>query len=240
MATGRAVADQMDLYAAPLRKKPGTLPGVIFCHGANLLPSSTVGTAFEYSNGLPLFNSIRENFTYGEGDFSGNSMGNDTAIGNVDDFRTWMQTMGAKSGKVAMFGTSMGAITSLNYAYAHPENVSCVAAIIPAVDLNYFANNPASSALVNAAYGDAYDDDTDGLTHNPAKYAADFPTDIPVHLWYSTGDNTVPYAQVEEFIENCPSAVGTIHSTTLDHGLASVAAVKIPDVLNFFATKANW
>jgi dienelactone hydrolase len=244
LGVGRAVAGQEDFYAAPLRawQNPGTAQGVIICHGfiGDLVATpSAVGLAFEYSIGVPLFNHLREQFAYAEGDFSNDAWGNDTAIANVETMRSWMQSsMGAKSGKVALVGISMGGLTALNYAMAHPENVACVVGLIPAVNLQALLSNPAGTDSINAAYGGTYDDSRDGPMHNPVVYASDFPN-VPVHLYYSTADTGVLPQYAEQFIANCPTAQGTAVSTTLDHSNAAVAAADMNDIVKFIRN-GNW
>lgn len=234
---GRSVDSQLDAFAAPLKayQQPGTVPGVIMCHGSLHTAADVINP--QYVGEFGIYERLRRQYCVGVGDFSGTtgnlvSVGNDASLADVETMRLWMQTtMGAKPGKIALTGASMGIVTALNYALAHPDNVSCIVGVIPAVGM---LSDPAAN-LVNArnvAYGGTYDEATMGPTHNPLTYAPDFP-DIPVHLWYSTADTQALPQYVEQFASTCPSATATIVSTTLDHTQAAIAAAPILDIEAF-------
>lgn len=237
VGTGNAVSDETDVFSAPLvaYQRPQTVPGAIWCHAS--LHTATSQTDRRSLGAYPIYDAMRQLWCVGMGDFGFDSWGNDTAIADVLAFQTWMQsTMVAKPGKVALLGASMGVVTALNYAYAHPENVACVALFNPAVSPPSYPN---ATVPLNAAYGGTYDDAVDGPTHNPMRYAADFPPSIPVQLWYSTAD-TVAFPQfVEQFADTCPSATATVCSTTLDHGELAIAAVPVGDVLAFISASLS-
>lgn len=226
--TGRAVSSQADVFAAPTQAwaNPGTRPGVVFCHGAleSALSIPNPNLAGQY----PLLNALSSQFCVGIGDFSGNAWGNSTAQSNVSSMITWMQSMGAKTGKVALVGVSMGTTTALNYAKANPSKVACVVSILPAVNVNDFAanNRDGLASTVNAAYGGTYNDSTMGATYNPYVYASTFPS-VPVALYYSTADSVALPTYVTSFLSACPTAIGKAVSTTLDHSEAAVAAAPI-------------
>lgn len=225
----RAVSGQSDLFAAPpvVYANPGSVSGVIYCHGAGEVSFSPTNSI--YVGQYPLLNALASQYAVASGDFGGDAWGNSTAVSNMGSMKTWLQsTMGAKSGKVALVGISMGTLTALNYAKANPSQVACVVCILPAVNLNDFATNNRAGygASALAAYGGSYSDATNGATSNPFYYAASFPS-IPVQLYYSTADTVALPTYVTGFMSNCPSATGTAVSTTLNHSEAAVAAAPL-------------
>lgn len=226
---GRAVSAQSEVFAAPdvAWGNPGSVPGVVYCHGHGQFSSSPTNSLL--TGQYPLFNALASQYAVGSGDFDDDAWGNATSLSNVNSLITWMQsTMGVQSGKVALVGISMGALTALNFAKANPSKVACVVGIIPALDLNDFATNNRAGygASALAAYGGSYSDASDGATYNPYYYAASFP-DVPVHLYYSTADTTALPAYVTGFAAACPSATATVISTTLNHSEAAVAAAPL-------------
>lgn len=232
---GRVVSGQVDVFAGPVEayEQPGSVPGVIYCHGAAKVANDITNPASigEY----PIFDALRQKYCVGVGDNEFTSWGNDATLADVLATYTWMQTMGSKPGKIAIGGASMGVTVAMNFALAHPDKVSCVFGFIPAVNP---PSNPAFTASLNTSFPPTYNDAINGPTHNPTNYAANFPN-IPVHLWYSLGD-TVAYPQyVAQFAATCPSASATICSTTGDHNQATIATVPIGDVMAFVSANLS-
>lgn len=237
-ALSRAVTGQVDVFSAPAQAyaNPGSVPGVIYCHGAGQLGADPTNSVL--GGQYPLYNALREKFCLTSGDFGGNSWGNPSAVGNVDSMKTWMQsTMGVKSGKVALVGISMGTLTALNYAKANPSKVACVVSVLPAVNLNdFYSNNRGGfAASVTSAYGGSYNDSTQGPTSNPYNYAASFPGTIPVQLYYSTADTIALPSYVTSFASAAASASAIQVSTTLDHSEAAIAQASINSITAFIA-----
>lgn len=230
---GNVVSGQVEVFSAPTAAyaAPGTVPGVIYCHGANHIAYNATDPNFhaEYA----IFDALRQKYCVGMGDFEFTVWGNDQTIADVDATRTAMIAQGAKNGKFAIGGTSMGATVALNYALAHPANVACVFVFIPAVDAR---SNPAFAGTLNAGFPPTFNDAVNGPTHIPVEYAASFPTSIPVHLWYSTADTVAYPSAVQAFAAACPSATATIVSTTEDHDQAAIADAPLADVLAFIAS----
>lgn len=238
--SGNVVTSQADILGGPLTayRNPGTVPGVIMCHGSGQIAANIAD--FALVGQYPQFEALRQRYCVGVGDFEFNGWGSNACTADIEAMRVWMQSSNpgrpqAKSGKIALLGASMGATVALNYALAHPDKVSCIALFIPAV-------GPMSSSSLSPSFqlavksGSSYSESVDGPTHNPqnATYQANFPN-VPVHLWYSTGDTVATPDQVVAFAAGVPSATATVCSTTLDHGQPAIAAAPLADVLAFVA-----
>lgn len=244
LGTGNVVSGQVDILAAPLLAyaEPGTVPGVIYCHGATKIATDQTHPTIAPGE-YPIFDALRQRYCVGMGDFEFTAWGNNATIADILAMQTYLQSSPvdlvkpqAKSGKIAIGGASMGVTNSLNYARAYPDNVACVFGFIPAVNP---PSNPGFASTLNAAYPPVYDDSVWGSTNNPTDFAASFPDDIPVHLWYSTGD-TVAYPQwAQKFAATCPSATATRVSTTTDHNQTTIALVPVADVLAFIAANLS-
>jgi hypothetical protein len=108
----------------------------------------------------------------------GETWGNNTGVSRVVDDVAYLQgAMGAPAGKVIVFGASMGGIVAMNYTRAHPDKVACLVLIRPVCN----------AALINAAYGGAYNNTTDGPNHNPVLFANQL-AGIPTQIWYASND----------------------------------------------------
>lgn len=229
----RATSGDNDIFLGPVGAwSPGGLPGVLFCHGAN--QTCYVSRATTTTGQFALTNALGEAFSLAITDTGGTAAwGNNTSIAAVGQVKTWLQgTWGAKAGKVALVGVSMGAVTALNYARANPTLVSCVVVCIPVIDLNdIVVNNRGSlAASVNTAYGGTYNDGTDGPTHSPAQYAASFT--VPTLGYYSSDDTTAIASAVTTFDTACAAA--TFNSVgALGHSEAAVAAAPTSAILDF-------
>ena len=192
-----------------------------------------------YTGQYPLFDALRKNFCVASGDFGGDTWGNKSAMNDVLAVKGWMQTMGARPGKVALVGISMGTLTSLNFAHMYPEQVACVVDILPAINLADFANNNRSgySAESNAVYPGGYSDAVYGSIFNPYYYASSLT--IPVKLFYSTADTVALPTYVTGFAANCPTASATVVSSTLNHSEAAVGAAPLNSILSFISKHVN-
>jgi pimeloyl-ACP methyl ester carboxylesterase len=125
----------------------------------------------------------------GSGAPAGGAWGNDTARTRISQLQAWAQTTGAnkggaRSGKVALFGGSMGGTTTWSYAksigYA---NVAGIATVAGALDLSFMRGTDTSHtptltdwtgtfySSVNLAYG-GNGADPDGVFNDAAFFAA--------------------------------------------------------------------
>lgn len=156
----RYLSGDYDLALGPLAAwaAPATIPGLLYCHsnGAGAFTCRTT----TYPGELALANAVGERLAVLSGDFGGPStFGNDTSLSAVGSGKTWLQgascPVRAKAGKVALLGLSMGAIVATAWAKANPTLVSCIALIIPAVDVDAIrvADVSGIAATINTAYG---------------------------------------------------------------------------------------
>lgn len=210
--------------------------GVIFCHGANAPYSDAAKILGQRRVMLAL---AKAGFAVIAPDLGGTqTWGNDTSITRVGQARTYLQeTLGADPGRIVLGGASMGGFVSCNYARQNLEDIACWFGIIPARDLSDFhTRNPlGSTALINAAYGGAYDEATMGPTHNPANYVEAGDLDgLPMHSWYA-GSDTVCLPSIElDFAAVQGSCEATNLGDQYDHATAGVQeAVPADDVVQF-------
>lgn len=114
------------------------------------------------------------------------TFGNSTMRTRMSTLKTNAQTSLFASGKVHLYGLSMGGACVLNWAKNNPTLVQSIALIIPAINLQrLYDDDPADvgiSAAIDTAYGGRPAD-----SENPVTYAADL-DGIPIKCWYSTDD----------------------------------------------------
>lgn len=233
---GRYAASEADVFIASLAGWAGGVRGVLYFHGAG----GSATNCRDYSNigELNLINAIAECFPVLSIDAGGaQAWGNATAMLRAPDGRTHLQgTRGAKSGTVLAVGSSMGALTALNFAKANPTLVACVVGIIPVIDLNDMVTNnrAGTAAAINTAYS-TYSEATHGPTYNPANYAATFAT--PTRLWYASDDTTAIPGAVTAFDTACAAASATSLGA-LGHTQAAIDAAPRDQILTFLSQYA--
>ena len=122
--------------------------------------------------------------------------GNSTFRTRASNLVTFAQsTLGFASGKVHLYGISMGAPCALNWAKANPTLVQSISIILPCVDLADIQDNDrggVASGMTTAFGGDV------SSTDNPALNTNDF-TSIPMKLWYASDDDIAIASTVEDF-----------------------------------------
>jgi pimeloyl-ACP methyl ester carboxylesterase len=109
--------------------------------------------------------------------------------------------LGIKSDKVLVLAISMGALAALNWASANPSKVAAVALITPVLDLAWAHDTyggGSEAAQIDTAFGGNAAYLAAVGTSNPMTRAASF-QGVPVKLWYSTDDPSVPTAHVASF-----------------------------------------
>jgi pimeloyl-ACP methyl ester carboxylesterase len=232
----RYVTLEDDITGGPVTAwgHPGTVGGVIFCHG--------VGGTYAYSRDItktgayPLYDTLCNNFLTIAPQLGGDTWGNSTGNTRVGQAKTYLQTTEvAKSGKIAIVGLSMGAIVALNYTREFPTNVACVVGIIPVIDIEDIrANNRSGLAAgINTAYGGSYVEATQGSTRNPSTYASTM--SVPTKLWYASDDATALASKVTAYA-SAATNVTTVSVGALGHTEAAIAAATITDIVAFINT----
>lgn len=175
--------------------------GIVYCHGSGETVAELATDAAE----LPIRDVLgrigKAGATVVAADMGGDLFGNDDQIARVHACVTYLRDEWGVTGKVGLFGGSMGNTTALNYAHAHPEEVAYVAGFIPLVDVNLaYTTVPSTVAPIDAAYPPNWSLATDGPDHDPTVYSPEgLPTDLPIKLWYATNDTIVAASSITAF-----------------------------------------
>ena len=113
--------------------------------------------------------------------------GNDEAMEIVRvELEAARRELSASDGPAVLVGASMGALTALNYALRHPDDVACLLLALPIVDLaelhGRLPEGDPMRASIEAAHGGAPDPGTWPLQQAPELAR------IPQLLWISRDD----------------------------------------------------
>lgn len=129
------------------------------------------------------------------------SHGNAASAAAVGDARTYANApFGAKSGKVGLLGTSMGALPALRYYMDNPGNVACFCGGVPNVNLQnvHDVTRPDIATEIETAHGGAGGYATYLTNYNPSAHTSSF-AGLPMQLHYSTDDNNITPSTVTSF-----------------------------------------
>jgi pimeloyl-ACP methyl ester carboxylesterase len=166
--------------------------------------------------------------------FGGDLWGSNTNITDIEAARTYFNTKyGAlTSSKVAVIGGSMGGAAAMAWARANPTKCACLVLMLPVCDLNDMVvnNRLGLAASINAAYGGAYNNGTDGPNHSPVQFAAQL-SGIPTQIWYATDDIVVIPSTVQTVIAAHGSA--EVHTITGNHTDAAFANINAQAIIDF-------
>lgn len=232
-ATAMAVAGEDGYLLAALRERfDATSPGVLLSH-ARAQTASFVAPATDAAmhrviapladTGFICLSSLWGHMS---------NWGYAAATTAMSTARTWLtSTGGAKTGKVAVVGLSMGFVAAANFAAANPTLVSALIGILPACDLDAFQANPTFTAEIDSRYSNDYA--TNGAPRSPLAIAST--VTVPTLMVYATDDATVDPDSVEAFAAAAPDA--TLRPMTGDHQTASVLAALDPAELPAFLTQ---
>ncbi len=220
--SGRYYAGEADLVMLPRQWRAGA-PAVIYCHGA----TQTVDQMIDVST----YNGIRRALTavanagfpvvgiHGAGD----AWGNATHLSRITAGITYARnTIGASSDPVILIGGSMGGGAVQAYAGNFAASVACVVGFVPVCDLLDLHDNRGFGASIDAAYGGAYSDASDGPDHSPVKLAAAGRLNtVPFAAWYGASDATcipsITQACVANQAHGVATSVAGTHNTALDN-----------------------
>ena len=210
------------------RQSPGGTP-VIFCHGLLVGAQQSFNTEGEVQRQL----ADRYEVTSAGADLGGlSSWGNDACVAAVTALITYMgANYGTKTNQVALYGTSMGGATALNWAMRNPTKVVALALSNPVVALQGIHDrNPIGVAsLIETAYTDL------------AGYTAALPTHDPSHIanrdvvkalgprtriWYAPDDTVIAQSEVLAYagFTGCElSSVGNVGHAVTTAGQSATA-----------------
>lgn len=114
------------------------------------------------------------------------SWGSDASLSRVTDAWTFAKAnMGVKTDKMLLWGGSMGTLTALLYALAHPADVAAVGCALPIVDPDDVRvnNRGGYQANIEAIYGAGVTvPDNKRPSQNAGSYS------MPMRFWRSTSD----------------------------------------------------
>lgn len=216
--------------------RAGTARGVILCHGASVTESRYLD-----ATNVPEQNRVVRAITdAGYPCLAHRQMSDgwasDAAIAKVALAKTYLQgTLGAKSGKIILFGTSMGGALAMAYARANPTLVQALVLFLPVSDVQDIVTNNRGglASSVNAAYSGGYSDGTYGATHNPTLFASSL-AGIPVQTFYATDDAIV----IPSTVTTVMTAIGGVdlHAVTGGHADAALATIPASTVVSFIAS----
>lgn len=132
--------------------------------------------------------------------------GNSAIRADMSSLKTNLQAgLAVPTGKVHLFGQSMGGVCALNWAKNNPTLVQSICLVIPTVDIQaiYDNNRNSAASAISTAYGGRPAD-----AENPAKNAASF-TSFPMAIYYSTSDTYTTSSETTTF---GAAAGATMHS----------------------------
>lgn len=224
----RYVAGETDVIHGDLRTELGAqTKGIVWVHG------SGETAVLAHQNWAQHLYALAKHATVHVGDLGFQTWGSDLAVTRIGQAITQLRTMGV-TGKVALVGMSMGGCNALNYAVRHPEDVSCVAALIPLTDLAMIRANTSPAivaryAEIDAIYGAPPAADYTG--HSPVGFAGSISAGLPIHIWSSSDDPLVTPAMVDGFLAARPLTGHTVMGA-LGH---DVNHAMIPGLLGFLA-----
>lgn len=190
-------------------RRDGQAPVIIYHHGngGNGWESMQAAVFGQYNNIVAL---VEAGYLVVSGDYGGSLWGSPYNQNAIDEAIAWAQTIGGRTGKVLMMGTSMGGLAALGFTGRYPAKVSAAIAVIPATNLAASAADPLWPNI-NAAYAGGYSDPIYGLNHSPIVQAqAGLFSTMPIRLWYGTTDTVIPPAYAQAFIAAVgPTCVAT-------------------------------
>ena len=221
------ITGEWDMIYGTLRAWDGSQPnGIVFCHGAGDTALTVAADPVQHEHCTLL----ARRSTVIAADLGLQTWGNDTGITRIGQAVAHLRATYGVVGPVGLVGGSMGNANAMAYALAHPDEVAFIAGIIPLIDIADVMGRGAA-AEVNAAYGGAYNDVTDGPTHSPIHFATALPADLPIRLWSSPTDALTPYATAVAFQAARPQTVLSVLPDT-GHSDASFAAAT-PEVVGW-------
>lgn len=193
---GYTVAEPWCLIAPRLN---GLFPGVILLHGAG--GEEWLAEPAMFPGVASVIDALAKRFTIfvpdGRDGVSLNgshTWGTDASTDTVDHAITYAQAtpeLQVASGKILLFGTSMGFVTACNYARRFPNKVAGVIGVSGATDVDYhYANGYAAN--IDGAYGGSWANNGKlPVSHSPRDFAAQLPS-VPLMMWTAPNDTTVP------------------------------------------------
>ena len=219
----RAASASTDAFLIPSGWQPGEgKVGVIYLHGATNDAYQSIRST--YPTLRDMCRAIAANRPL-VAITTGDTWGNATAMTKITNACAYLwATLGAVDQKVILVGGSMGGGQALTWAGNNIAKTVGVVGVTPVSDLNDFVvnNRGGLAASVNAAYGGAYNNATDGPVRNPVLLAAAGAYgSTPVGLWYGDTDVIVVPSTVTTLAASIGASATLVpmvggHNTSLD------------------------
>lgn len=192
----RIRAAEADYLFRPFTIRGPSNYGVIACHAlnshnefadTNFWQSAKIAGHIAHA-GIPLV----------AGTMSGNSWANDASMTDMDNALTLLAESGCSTGKVHLFGVSMGCTQALRWAGQNPTLVASIEGLLPATDIDrlYQSDAGGTRASIGTAWGVTYPTALPAGADLTATYATIDANNIPVRLHYSTNDGVIDPADV--------------------------------------------
>jgi pimeloyl-ACP methyl ester carboxylesterase len=160
--------------------------------------------------------------------------GNDTAIARMGDAKTYLQgTLGAKTGKIFLWGFSMGALSALNWARTNLSSVAAIALVCPATDLADLHDNRGFGTEINTAYTNLAGYTAALPTHSPVQFASTLT--VPCKVWYGDADTTIPPSTVTAFNAAYGGSISTVAMAGIGHNPVPVPPQDVVSFLTQYA-----
>lgn len=210
----------------------GTRPGVLSCHAA------TGGTDEPFLYGgtePPITRMAMANYPVLVTDNGGTSnWGNSASQTSLTAAKAALQDPakgGAKTGKVFLYGFSMGAVPALRWAKDNPTLVHAVLLANPIIDLQWAQDTGGFNAAIDAAHGG-----NPPAAADPAQNTATFNTNAtPIRIYYDATDATAPLSQMQAFDTAVTNCTLNQLSPSVGH---TPAALPYDDIVSFFGAYA--
>ena len=239
-STDRTRAGDGDLSLGP-QYNPGTIRGVVVCHAHTHRVATFVSPLNSRPEAWKFINEIARFYPTVVADQGGDNWGNDAGIAGVDGCVNFLSSASnpnpAASGKVLLVGVSMGFQVACAWARTHLSQVAAIAGILPSTSVaDLYANDAATKTVVDTAFGSAAAWTAAAPTRDPVQFASSL--NVPIKLFYSSGDQAATPARVLSFANAAPNAeavvIGNItHDTEAAYPLAFQAGL-----LDFLAEHA--
>lgn len=209
-----------------------TRSGVLWCHGGGGAGATAFHTPLNPNRAL--IHAVAEHFPILVVNDVGSAMGNSADQADIASALTFLHAQeGVSAGPVACIGVSQGNLAAMNYARNNPGTISCIAGIIPAVDLDDVRDNDRGGfrSVIDAAWGVTWPTALP-VGANPMDYP---PTGTPWKAWYSDWDDIV----VEATVLAMATTLGAeaVDVGDMGHSEQTVGQVPPADVVAFL--KAN-
>ena len=157
---------------------------------------------------------------------SGSSWGNDDAIEAIDRAVSYLrEDLGCRT-RVGLLGFSMGALAVCGWARSHPEEVSAIALVTPALDLVRLHADGSFAGEIERSHGGPAGYEAALPTRDPCTYAHALRR-VPTQIWYSSTDPIVPWSTAVAFAERHGGDVTLTSLGAVGHDPSTASGVEI-------------